>query len=144
MLLKSVKRFVLGPILTRFGGKQGEKEMKTLKALASAWLTKTGSDVGFFMKSGKTGRVFQVLSKTPSGNKFVIVLTQNKGGSKVTNGEEFIVSGDEARYEMFSANGGKIAEVEAQIAKLEAQRDNIESEISDLSSQLADLQDEVG
>lgn len=128
---------------TRFGGKKEKIEMKTLKALSAIWLTKTGAGDGFFMKSLKTKKVFQVVSKTPSGNKFVIVLAFDGKGSKVTNGEEYIVSGDEARYEMYSANSGRIAEVEAQIAKLEAQRDNIESEIEDLGNTLSDLQDEA-
>ena len=117
--------------------------MKTLKALAAAWLQKTGnSDVGFYMKSEKTKKVFHVVSKTPSGNKFVIVLSQDASGKKVTGdaAQEFIVSGDEARYSMFSANGSRIAELEAQISKLETQRDNIESEIEDLQGQLSDLE----
>lgn len=129
--------------ITRQGGNKGENEMKTLKALSAAWLTKTGEDVGFFMRSLKTKKVFEVVSKTPSGNKFVIVLSKDAKGASVTGGEEFIVSGDEARYEMFSANSGQIAVIEAQIAKLEGQRDNLESEIEELSNQLSDLQDEA-
>jgi len=117
--------------------------MKTLKALAALWLAKNGSDIGFFMKSMKTKKVFNVVSKTPSGNKFVIVLAYDAKGGKITNGEEYIVSGDEARYEMFSANGGRIAELEAQISKLEGQRDNLEGEIEELGNQLSDLQDEA-
>ena len=124
-------------------GKKGE-EMKTLKALAAAWLAKGGgSDVGFLMKSLKTKKVFQVVSKTPSGNKFVIVLVKDAKGNSISNGTEHIVSGDEARYEMYSANASRIAEIEAQITKLETQRDNLESEIDELSGQLADLQDEA-
>jgi len=115
--------------------------MKTLKGLAAGWLTKTGTDVGFFMKSLKTKKVFQVVSKTPSGNKFVIVLTQDARGNKIHDGEEYVVSGDEARYEMFSVGGGRIAEINAQIEKLEAQRDNLETEIAELEDQLADLED---
>jgi hypothetical protein len=128
-------------ILTRLGGKQGETRMKTLKALAAMWLTKTGNDVGFFMKSLKTKKVFQVVSKTPSGNKFVIVLNYDAKGNKISDGEEFIVSGDEARYEMYSVNGGKIAQIEAQITKLETQRDNLEAEIEGLTEQLSELSD---
>lgn len=124
-------------------GLKGENEMKTLKALAALWLAKTGSNVGFFMKSGKTKKVFHVVSATPSGNKFVIVLAYDAKGVKVTNGEEYIVSGDESRYEMFSANSGRIAEIESQITRLEAQRDNIESEIEDLGNTLADLQEDA-
>jgi hypothetical protein len=137
-----LKLIRLWTTITRFlTGKQGENEMKTLKALAALWLQKTGSDVGFFMKSLKTKKVFHVVSKTPSGNKFVIVLSFDAKGGKVTNGEEYIVSGDESRYEMYSANGGRISEIEAQITKLEAQRDNLETEIDELSGTLADLQD---
>lgn len=125
-------------------GLKGETEMKTLKALAALWLSKgNGSNVGFFMKSLKTKKVFHVVSATPSGNKFVIVLAYDAKGNKVTNGEEYIVSGDEARYEMYSANSGRISEIEAQITKLETQRDNIESEIEDLSNTLADLQEDA-
>lgn len=124
-----------------YRAKQGENEMKTLKALAALWLKSSGSDVGFFMKSLKTKKVFHVVSKTPSGNKFVIVLAYDAKGVKVTNGTEHVVSGDEARYEMYSANSGRIAEIEAQISKLEAQRDNLESEIDELSNTLSDLQD---
>jgi peptidoglycan hydrolase CwlO-like protein len=117
--------------------------MKTLKALAALWLTKTGNDVGFAMKSLKTKKVFNVISKTPSGSKFVVVLTHDAKGNKVASGGEFIVSGDEARYELFSANVGRIAEIEAQITKLETQRDNLEKEIDELSGQLADLQEDA-
>ena len=124
-------------------GLKGEKRVKTLKVLAASFLSKTGSDVGFFMKSLKTKKVFHVVSKTPSGNKFVIVLAYDAKGVKISNGEEFIVSGDEARYEMYSANGGRIAEIEAQITKLEVQRDNIEAEIEDLGNTLSDLQEEA-
>jgi len=136
-------RFVRFLKTTRFGGKKENKGMKTLKALAALWLAKNGSDIGFFMKSMKTKKVFNVVSKTPSGNKFVIVLAYDAKGGKITNGEEYIVSGDEARYEMFSANGGRIAELEAQISKLEGQRDNLEGEIEELGNQLSDLQDEA-
>jgi len=128
---------------TRLGGKQGETRVKTLKVLAALWLKTNGSDVGFFMKSLKTKKVFQVVSKTPSGNKFVIVLAYDAKGVKVSNGEEYIVSGDEARYEMYSANSGRIAEIEAQITKLEGQRDNLEAEIEELGQTLSDLQDEA-
>jgi hypothetical protein len=117
--------------------------MHTLKALSALWLKKTGSSVGFFMKSLKTKRVFQVVTGTPSGNSYVIVLAFEANGSKVLNGKESIVSGNEARYEMYTANGGRIAELEAQITKLEAQRDNIESEIEDLGNTLSDLQEEA-
>jgi len=117
--------------------------MKSLKVLAAAWLAKTGTDVGFFMRSLKTKKVFEVVSKTPSGNKFVIVLTYDAKGNKVSGGEEFIVSGDESRYEMYAVNSGAIAQIEAQISKLESQRDNLESEIEELEGQLADLQDEA-
>ncbi len=132
---------VLKNALNYRGEQTGEKRMKTLKVLSTGWLTKMGTDVGFFMKSLKTKKIFQVVSKTPSGNKFVIVLAYNANGTKVTNGEEYIVSGDEARYELFSANGGRIAELEAQITKLEGQRDNLEAEIDELSNTLADLVD---
>lgn len=117
--------------------------MKTLKVLSAAVLAKTGSDIGFAMKSLKTKKVFNVVSKTPSGNKFVVVLTLDAKGNKVTDGEEYIVSGDEARYELFSGNAGRIAQIEAQISKLETQRDNLETEIEELSNQLSDLQDEA-
>lgn len=131
-------------LITRASGKQGEKEMKTLKALAAVWLQKTGtSDVGFFIKSEKTKKVFQVVSKTPSGSKFVIVLSQDAKGTKVSGSDamEYVVSGDESRYSMFSANGSRIAELESQISKLETQRDNLETEIEGLQDQLAELVD---
>ena len=124
-------------------GLKKENRVKTLKVLAALWLKSNGSDVGFFMKSLKTKKVFHVVSKTPSGNKFVIVLAFDAKGVKVSNGEEYIVSGDEARYEMYSANSGRIAEIEAAISKLEAQRDNLETEIEELGQQLSDLQDEA-
>lgn len=129
-------------LYNNYGANQGEK-MKTLKALAAIWLAKTGTNVGFFMKSLKTKKVFHVVSATPSGNKFVIVLAFDAKGGKVTNGEEYIVSGDEARYEMHAVNAGRIGEIEAQISKLEAQRDNLEGEIEELSNTLSDLQDEA-
>lgn len=130
-------------ILTRLGGNKGEIEMKTLKVLAALWLKKTSSDTGFFIRSGKTKKVFHVVSKTPSGSQFVIVLVYDAKGVKVANGPESIVSGDNARYELYLANSGRIGEIEAQISKLEGQRDNLETEIEELSQELADLQEEA-
>lgn len=105
--------------------------MKTLQALAAAWLAKNGTDIGFVMKSLKSNKVFKVISKTPTGSKFVIVDSKS--------GEEYIVDGTVARYTL--VGNTRAVELTAQITKLEAQLENLQQEIADLEDQLAEEED---
>ena len=117
--------------------------MKSLKALCAVIVGKGGDDIGFQVKSLKTKKVMEVVSKTSSGSKFVLELIMDGKGNKVAGGTEFVVSGDEARYELFSANSGRITELEAAILKLETQRDNLEAEIDELNEELNDLEEVI-
>lgn len=130
--MKKLLLLIITFLKSRIIGQTKEKRMKTLQALAATWLAKNGTDVGFVMKSLKSKKVFNVISKTPKGTKFVIV--------DVKSGEEFIVDGTAPRYD-FNGGGTEAAKLQAMILKLETQRDNLETEISELEDKLAEVED---
>lgn len=97
----------------------------------------SGKDLGFEIKSKKTGVLMKVIGKSPAGNYIVVKLSgKNKGA------ESFVE--DTERYEFVEEASAKTAkrktEIKLKVKELGTLITNTEKEIADLESELETLE----
>ena len=109
-----------------------------LSEISAAYAAKTGTSMGFTVKSKETGNLLKVIAKSPKGAFLVEKLTGKTNVGKeslVENTDRYVLVDDAA-----AKKAARIGEIKAKLQALAGQSLAIEGEMTSLEDELEGLE----